>query len=112
MVDILIGQIDTTCIGNLPINNHDFTVVTVVISNGQTWNHLVKFVGFNPSTTKLDGVISRQGCHTTNIIIEKLHFYTLSGLFFQNLQNTIPHQTFFDDIVFEKDKLLSFLEIL
>ncbi len=40
------GQIDTTCIGNLPINNHDFTVVTVVISNGQTWNHLLNLWGF------------------------------------------------------------------
>ena len=85
MVDVLICQIDTTCIGNLPIDNHDFTVITVVIGDGQAWNHLVKFMGFNPSSTKLDGIISRQGSHTTNVIIEEFDFYSLSSLFFQNL---------------------------
>ena len=71
LIDIFVCQIDATCIANLPINDQNLAVVSVVISYRQTGNHLIKFMGINPHLSQPFGIVSCQGRHTTNIIIKE-----------------------------------------
>ena len=74
MVDVLVCQIDTTRIADLPINDQNLTVVSVVISHCYTGDHLVKFMGINSHLSQSFGIVPSQGCHTADIVIKEFDF--------------------------------------
>ena len=107
MIDILVSQIDTASIANLTINHQNLTVVTVIIGYRHPRNHLVKLISLDAHLAQLTGIIARQSSHAANIIIEQLDFNALRGFFDQDIQNTVPHQSFIDDIKLQKNEFLS-----
>ena len=107
MIDVLVSQIDTASIANLAVNDQNLAVVTIVIGYRHSRNHLVKLISLDAHLAQLTRIIARQSSHAANIIIEQLDFNALRSFFDQDFQNTVPHQTFIDDIKFQKNEFLS-----
>ena len=107
MIDILVCQIDAASIANLTVNDQNLAVVTVVVGYRHSRNHLVKLISLDAHLAQFTRIIARQSCHATNIIIEQLDFNALGGFFDQDIQNTVPHQSFIDDIKLQKNEFLS-----
>ena len=96
-VNIFIRQINSPGKRRVSVDHGDFSVIPVIVNSGKHWNKGIEHLALNSLFPQLSLIIRRQGGQAAHAVEKKPHVYPFFHLFFQDLQNAVPHDSFLDD---------------
>ena len=111
-IEIFIRKVISACKSDFAVDHGDLSVITVVQKQIQTWHKRIKYTTADSDCFHLFGKVCINKTNRAHIVIEYPDLHTCLYTVFQHLLNPVPGLGILNCMVFHKDKLLRFGQIL
>ena len=106
LIDVFIGEIDAAGEGDPAVDHADLAVIAIVQAGVHTGAQEIEGNCLDVVGGKLPRIGSGKTADTAEVIVDETDLDAGGSTFLEELQNGIPHETFFDDEIFEEDEFL------
>ena len=111
-VNVFICQVDAPGKACVTVYHGDFPVIPVVHPQRQDRHQGIEHTALDSHGFHLMVIVPGQGEQASHIVINQPHIHSLGRLFFQDFQNLVPHNTFFDDEILHENEPLRFFQFI